>query len=191
MGGLLQSFFNERSFGTLSFIFSATGGRLQHFLARGFLHYPNAILNVASRLLFAVLVLGIDFDTARWPAVALSMLTLALSCTLFGLFLANFCIVFRNWNYFMAIAQTGFLALGGIVIPRTALPIGLEELSAVLPISHALDGLRAAFAGNSFTNVANDLLIELAIGLSYGGIGFLTFKTLESYARRSGAYDEI
>jgi hypothetical protein len=39
MGGILQNFAYERSFGTLGLVFASSGSRLVSFLSRGVLHY--------------------------------------------------------------------------------------------------------------------------------------------------------
>jgi ABC-2 type transport system permease protein len=189
MGGLLQGFYYERAFGTLGILFASSGSRLQNFFSRAVLHYPNALLTVVCGVAWAGLALGMDFAAANWGAVIAGFGVLSLSATLFGLFLGNLCIVFRNWFYFMGLTQTGFMALGGLVIPRQELPIGLRELSEVLPVAHGLEGIRDAFAGASLGSVSGDLGLELLVGLGYAAAGFLTFRIVEAYARRSGAYE--
>ena len=46
------------------------------------------------------------------------------------------------------------LVLGGVVVPRTQLPVGLSHLAAALPSSGLADGLRSAFVDGSFNVVA-------------------------------------
>jgi ABC-type polysaccharide/polyol phosphate export permease len=184
LAGVLQSFSGERSYGTLSVLFASTGSRLESFLARSFFHYPNGLLNIATGLLWAALVLGMDFGNANWPAVVTGFLVLSLSATLFSLFMGNFAIVHRGWNFFMALTTAIWMVFCGVVIPREVLPPGLFELSEIMPMSHALDGIREAFSGGSLSVVGHHLGLELLVGTCYAAVGYALFRWLELYARR-------
>jgi ABC-type polysaccharide/polyol phosphate export permease len=189
LAGLLQSFSGERGYGTLPILFSSSGSRLQAFITRSVMHYPNGLMNIASGLIWSALVLGISFSGADWAAVVVGFLVLSLSATLFGLFLGNFAIPFRNWNYFMALTTALWMIFTGVVIPREDLPVVLYEISAVMPMSHALEGIREAFDGAPLSAMGDQLLLELLVGVCYATVGYALFRVIERYARRSGAYD--
>jgi ABC-2 type transport system permease protein len=189
LAGLLQSFSGERSYGTLPLLFSSSGSRLQAFVTRSVMHYPNGLLNIAMGLIWAGLALSISFAGANWLAVVVGFLVLSFSATLFGLFLGNLAIPFRNWNYFMAVSTAFWMVFTGVVIPRDTLPGGLYEVSEVMPMTHALEGIRAAFDGASLSEMGDDLLLELLVGACYAVTGYLLFRAIEKYAQRSGAYD--
>jgi ABC-2 type transport system permease protein len=189
MGGILQGFAYERSFGTLGFLFTSTGSRVQSFVTRGLLHYPNAALTVVSSLVFASVFLGSDFSDANWAAVVVCYALICASTMLFGLFLGNFCIAFRDWQVSFNIMQAAFLALTGAVIPLEELPPGLRQIAEVLPVTHGLQALREAFTGAGLGHITDQLAIEAALGLVYAALGYGLFRLVESYARRTGAYD--
>lgn len=189
LGGILQGFAYERSFGTLGFLFASTGSRAQSFVSRGLLHYPNAVMTVVSSLFFAAVFLSSDFSNASWPAVIACYLLICGSTMLFGLSMGNFCIAFRDWQVSFNIMQAAFLTLTGAVIPLHALPPGLHQLAEVLPVTHGLQALRQAFEGASFNAIADQLAMETAVGLLYALAGYGLFRLVETYARRSGAYD--
>ena len=189
MGGVLQGFAYERSFGTLGFLFASTGSRLVSYSARGFLHYPNALMTVAASLFFAVVILGTDFASADWLSASVCYLLMAATTMIFGLFLGNLCIAFRDWQVTFNIMQAVFLALTGAVIPLDDLPVGLRQIAEVLPVTHGLIALRQAFAGADLATIGDELALEALIGLSYGVLGYLLFRVVELYARRTGAYE--
>jgi ABC-type polysaccharide/polyol phosphate export permease len=191
LAGVLQSFNGERNYGTLGVLFTSTGSRLQSFLTRSVFHYPNGLLNIATGLVWAALVLGMDFGDSNWPAVLIGFLVLSLSATLFSLFMGNFAIVFRSWNFFMALTTALWMGFTGVVIPRQSLPDGLYQLSEVMPMTHALDGIREAFAGDGLAAMGNDLGLELLVGGCYAVVGYVAFRWLETYARRTGSYEMV
>jgi ABC-2 type transport system permease protein len=190
-GGVLQSFYYERAWGTLSFVFAARGGRLGSFFSRGLLHMPNALLAVAAALIFAAIFLDAEYPAANWAAVCAAYLLMTLASTACALCLANLCIVLREWMTLYGLLLSVFLVCCGVIIPLDELPLGLGLISAGLPTTHALAALRDAFAGASFGAVAGDLVLEAIVGLAYAITGYLVFQIVEAYARRSGAYDAI
>jgi ABC-2 type transport system permease protein len=189
LAGILQSFSGERFYGTLGLLFSSPASRLQSFLTRALFHYPNGLLNIAIGLGWSALALSISFGDAKWQAVIIGFLVLALSATMFSLFMGNLAIVFRNWNFFMALTTAFWMGLTGVVIPRDDLPAGLYQVSEIMPMTHALEGIREAFAGASLTGISDHLALELLVGSGYAVIGFGLFRLLEQYARRTGAYE--
>ena len=189
MGGVLQSFYYERSWGTIAFLFASRGGRLDSFLTRGALHVPNAVLAVIAGIVFAALFLHASYDGANWPAVTASYLVMALAATACALCIANLSIVLRDWQTLYGLVLTCFLVASGVVIPRDEVPYGLGALGTVLPVTHALEALRRAFDGASLGAVSGDLALEALIGLAYVVFGYFLFRAVEAYARRSGAYD--
>src|SRR4051794_39741387 len=47
LAGILQSFSGERYNGTLGLLFTSPAGRLQTFITRSLIHFPNGLLNIA------------------------------------------------------------------------------------------------------------------------------------------------
>jgi ABC-2 type transport system permease protein len=191
MGGILQSFYYERSWGTIAFLFASRGGRLDSYLMRGVLHLPNAALVVVAGVVFATVFLNASYAGANWPAVVACYALMALSCTTCALCLANLSIVLRDWQVLYSLALTLFLVFPGVIIPRDELPLGLGVVGDALPVTHALEALRDAYAGAALSAVSSDLAIEAAIGVTYAILGYGMFRLIEAYARRSGAYDLV
>jgi len=188
-GGIMQGFYYERSFATLSMLFASTTNRLQTYLARAVFHWPSVVLSVAASLVGARLIVGVEFDDADWIAVSAAFLLICTTTALFALALGNFCIPVRDWQSPYGVSQIAFLALTGAIIPRGDLPPVLYELGALLPITHGLAAARDAFAGASVSAVSHDLLLEASVGLGYAVLGYALFRFSEAHARRSGSYE--
>jgi len=144
---------------------------------------------VASSVVFAVVFLEIDFEGANWLLVVGTYMLMIATIMSFGLFLGNLAIAFRDWAVSFNITQAIFMSLTGAVIPLSALPVGLRQIAECLPMTHGLQALRDAYAGASLHGVRDDLLIEAAIGVAYLVAGYAGFRLVESYARRTGAYE--
>jgi ABC-2 type transport system permease protein len=187
-GGVLQSFYYERSWGTIAFLFASRGGRLDSYLTRGVLHLPNAALVVIAGIVFAAVLLNTSYAGADWPAVVACYGLMALSCTACALCVASLCIVLRDWQSLYSLSLTVFLVFPGVVIPRSELPLRLGAIGDVLPVTHALEALREAYAGASLGAVSTGLALEALVGLTYAVLGYALFRAVEAHARRSGAY---
>ncbi|HEU0075470.1 MAG TPA: ABC transporter permease [Dehalococcoidia bacterium] len=188
MGGVLQGFYYERSFGTISFYFASCGNRVASYFARGALHLPNAALVVVAALGFSALFLHTSFDDANWGAVVACYLVMALAATACALCWANLCIVLRDWLLLYSLMLSVFLVCTGVVIPRDELPLGLDIAGAALPVTHALGGLREAYGGAGIGAITGDLALEALVGVAYAALGYALFRGVEAHARRSGAY---
>jgi ABC-2 type transport system permease protein len=189
LGGIMQGFYYERAFATLSMLFASSGSRLQNYLCRGVFHWPNALLSLAISLLAVRFVLGIEFGEANWPAVSLAFVLITTSTTLFALALGNLCIAIRDWQAPYGVTQIAFLTLSGALIPRADLPPGLRELGGLLPVTHGLQAVRAALEGASLKGVSDDLFLEAVVGAGYAVAGYALFRASETYARQTGAYE--
>jgi hypothetical protein len=73
-----------------------------------------------------------------------------------------------------------------VVISRRGLPIVLERASYLVPTSNALEALRRALSGQSWTEVAPLLLAELAVAGLTLLIGYAVFARFVERARRDG-----
>jgi ABC-type polysaccharide/polyol phosphate export permease len=188
-GGVLQSFYYERAFGTLSYLYASPAGRASGFYARGLLHLPNAVLAVAAALALSALLLPVDAAGADWVSVSACFLVMAATCTACALFWGSFCIFFRDWQSFYSLAITVFLVFTGAVIPRDDLPPVAYEFGALLPTTFGIDALRHAFDGAGLAAVRTDLVLEALVGAVYAVTALAVFKALEGHARRTGAYE--
>jgi ABC-2 type transport system permease protein len=188
-GGIMQGFYYERSFATLSTLFASTANRFQTYISRGVLHWPGVVVSVIASIAGARLIVGLEFSEADWTAVSVAFLLICTTTALFALALGNFCIPVRDWQSPYGVTQIAFLALTGAIIPRSDLPVGLYELGALLPITHGLAAAREAFAGAGLAAIREELLWEAVVGLAYGVLGYAMFRFSEGYARRSGSYE--
>jgi hypothetical protein len=73
IAGVSQSFYYDRVFGTLPFVFGSSVNRMTNFFSRGALHLPNGLISVATGLLVAWLVLDLDMSP-NWLAMSSSIL---------------------------------------------------------------------------------------------------------------------
>jgi ABC-type polysaccharide/polyol phosphate export permease len=71
----------------------------------------------------------------------------------------------------------------------SALPAWIQPLSEILPVTHGLRVLRYLALGGPDPGVSASLAAEIAIGLAFLGLSFLSFRYFLREARIAGTLD--
>ena len=188
--GIAQCYTYDRSGGTLSFFFASPANRLESYLARAVLHYPNGLLSFLSTLVAAWLVVGIDFSSVNWGGFILAVFTTALSIAAMGEFLGPFAIAFRDWSNIQNILVGMILIFSGVIIPLSVFPVPIQEFARLLPITNGLVSIRSTFIGAPLAENSGYLIREGLTGLAYLALGYLGFGLFEKVARRNGSLEQ-
>jgi ABC-2 type transport system permease protein len=125
---------------------------------------------------FSVWVLGLDVAGSTWLLLVVAVVDAVLGTAL-GLFLSAFAATeFQAVQFLPAFILPQFL-LCGLLVPRSQLPDVLEAISAVLPLSYAVDAMRTLTTNASGgSDVAKDALIVLAFAVAALAAGSATLR---------------
>ncbi len=186
IGGVLQTFYYERAFGTLSLIYTSPANRVLVYWSRALFHSPNGIISALVTFGFAAAVFGFQLTNVHWGYAVLTILMVTWSSTCFCMAVGNFAIVFREWQFSIGVLYGLLLLLTGVIIPRDALPEVLALVGSVLPLTHGVEALRDGISGADPSRVQTSLLIEFVIGCGYAALGTILFLSLERVARARG-----
>ncbi|SCG58093.1 ABC transporter permease [Micromonospora humi] len=105
----------------------------------------------------------LDVGRADWWGVAV-LLTLSSAAVLgVGIALAAFGVAVGHGEITASLVTVGLAFVSGTYFPVSALPGPLPDLTAVLPTRIALDGLRAAVAGEPWAGSAGALLLSAVL----------------------------
>ena len=92
-------------------------------------------------------------STIRSPRLV-SLFAVYVCCLCIGLAFGGLFVLTRQSNAMSNFLQTPMYLLAGFFVPRSALPEWLQKVSDLLPVSHAIDALRATtLTGGSFSDV--------------------------------------
>ena len=160
------SFLRERAEGTLERLLTTTVGRTDilggYFLA--FLVF--AIIQTFVILAFTILVLQISYKGNLYDIVALLMLWVIVPVSL-GIFISTFARNEFQVIQFIPVVFAPQLFLSGVIIPVKQMPLILEWISNVLPLTYAVEGLqRIMINGDSIL----DVWLELAVISGFGAV---------------------
>ncbi len=186
---LSQMLYNDLQFGTLPSLYASAANRAAAYFTRAGLQYPNGLLVIATSVLTGWLVVGLDLSHTNWPAFIATVLALTASSCTYSLFVGTMCLHTRTWGFVYIIFQGMVMVLTGIIIPVAALPGPLWALAQVLPVTHALEALRASVNGAGLGEVAGLLGTELVIGLAYAVLGLVSFVWFERVVKQRGTLE--
>ena len=186
VGGVTQSFSNDRSGGTLHLLFGSPASRASAYFARGLGHFYNGPLTAISTTLLAVLVIDLSVGDLNYLTYIVAVAVVSIGILMVSLLLGNFAALYQDWFLFSSIGYGSLLGLTGVIVPVDRLPRALEIIANGLPITHGLKALRGAFAGESVASVSSDLLLELAVAGCYAVVGLAVFVFIDRAARQRG-----
>jgi ABC-2 type transport system permease protein len=189
IGGITQMFSNDREDGVLPVSVIAAESRWRLYALRALWHLPNAIVAIASGIVFSVFVLDLNIADVSWAALVACVVAVALSVAAYGLLAGNLALVLREYVAAMSLSSGLLLVCSGVVIPSDRLPTAIEWAANGLPLTHGLRGFRAAFAGASFGSVWSDVAWELLLAAGYLAIGSLAFVGITERARVTGSLE--
>lgn len=186
MSGVGQSFANDRSLGTLQFLYASRQSWAEAYFAKGAGHFVNGPLAAIFTVVLAALLLDFDVSSAAIGTCFVATLTICLSLLMAAMLVGNFAMVMEERLLPISFATGALLAFTGVTIPPDALPPGLYHFAQVLPLTHGLPALREGFAGAGLGEVVDSLLLELGIALLYAVVGAVMFALLQREALRRG-----
>ncbi len=190
LAGTVTTAFNwEKWSGTLSMIFVSSGSRLIHYFSRGLSHYPNGFVTISMGLLGGLVFLGVDYSATNWGAFILAVFLIVTSVLMFVLLLGNLAVLLQDWQNLYSVALGVFLTMTGIVIPLSSMPLVLERIARMLPITNGFLALKAALTGAGFAAVQGDLLRELLVALGYAAVGYACFRLVEREVKLRGTLE--
>jgi ABC-2 type transport system permease protein len=148
--------------------------------------YLFATLRVAVFLGMGI-VLGVRFTNANWPAVLVTLVLAIVSFASIGIVAAGFTIVFKRGNPIIWLVSNLVTLLGGVYYPVSILPVWLQFIARLLPITYALDVARGALLdGAGWRELAPDLIALVGFCLLFP-VSLLIFRAAVRKARVDGS----
>lgn len=171
----------ERWAGTLELVVAAPTRFSLVLLPITFAMATIGLYSVVATVLWNRWLFDVRLEVADWPLFVLSILMATITIALFGFLLSVTAVRYRtSWALGAALEYPGWL-LCGFVIPVDLLPAAVRPLSWILAPTWAVQGMRAAAAGES---PWLDLAICGVVGLGYAALAAWLGVRLIDAARR-------
>ena len=167
IAGLAWSVLDDRErYRMLKYVYVSPSDFLVVLLGRGTARIAVGAMGAAITLAIGVLLLGVAFDpaTADWPLFVVVMAAGLESIVVVGVILAAICLQTRQeaWSYPEAVAGALFL-VSGAVFPLAVLPIPIQAIGLLNPLTWWLEGVRLALfpSGTSAIGGSGSLFTQL------------------------------
>lgn len=163
----------ERTSGTLERLLAMPLGRGDFLGGYAIAFGAAAVVQSALAVMLCVGPLGL---TVSRPAVLLGVVAIADAVlgTALGLLVSAFARTEFQAVQFMPVVVIPQILLCGLFRPRDQLPDVLRQISDALPLSYAVDAMKAVVTGTS--GVTGDLLIVIAYAAAGLALGALTLR---------------
>jgi ABC-2 type transport system permease protein len=189
--GVTMSIGGERWAGTLIYLFGTPANRMMVFFGRAFMHIIDGTIGVVIAFTWGVLLLGLDLSQTNLPALGLTIIVTTISTSGLGLLMGCLSLVTANVGFVNNTVYFLLLIFSGANVEINILPVWMQALSNVLPLTRGIASARALIAGAGLQDVLPLLAQELGIGLAYGLLGYFLFKWVEVSAKQRGTLETV
>lgn len=153
------SFLRERSQGTLERLMASPVSRLDIVVGYLLGFFVFALAQTTIIVLYTIYVLGVNFSGDLWQIFVFQIVVIAGAVNL-GIFISTFARNEFQMVQFIPLIIVPQIFLAGVIWPVEQMPDYLQWLSAILPLTYAVDGLRDIMLnGKSLIDVGFDLVV--------------------------------
>jgi ABC-2 type transport system permease protein len=153
------SFLRERSQGTMERLMASPLSRLDIVVGYLFGFFIFALTQTLIMVLFTIYVLGVNYYGDLWQIFVFQIVVITGAVNL-GIFISTFARNEFQMVQFIPLIIVPQIFLCGVIWPVEQMPDYLQWLSAVLPLTYAVDGLRdIMLAGKSLLDVGFEMAV--------------------------------
>ncbi|MGC8544694.1 MAG: ABC transporter permease [Athalassotoga sp.] len=181
-------YFSERHQGTLIYTIISPKSKFVVIFQKVLYHIFDALITVTIGVVLAAIIFDFRFTVNIYAALLFISILGTISVSTFGIFISSFGLLTRDINMLLSIAESVVFLFSGANFPVKRLPFGLNYVSQILPLSHAVSAIRLVVNGNIWYGLSLSCM-EIAIGLIYFTLSILLIRFLERQARTRGNSD--
>ena len=171
--------------GTLEIVLSTPTQLPTLVLSSGVWSFAFTSLQTALFLLIAI-PFGLDLHHVNLLTAAVFLILTVGAVSPLGVLAASLSMVIKKTGPVEFISSASASLFGGMYLPLRLMPIGLQVVGWLLPITHALNGFRAAAAGVPLSGVAPDAIWLLVASLVLMPFSLWVFAKAVGKARVDG-----
>jgi ABC-2 type transport system permease protein len=187
--GMGHSISGERRSQTLAVLLASPANRFALFLGRTVPALANGILVSSFCFATGAVALKVDISAAAIPRLLAVGALCAFSCTALGLCVGAIGLRGRNVSV-VADMLTGLLLLAtGANVPVSRLPGWVQDIGALIPLTHGIRAARELTSGATLGAVGHLLALELITGLVYLAAGVALLRFFEYEGRRAASFE--
>ncbi len=161
--GITQSIRNAMVEGSLEAMLATPTRPTVIIMASSLWHFIFESVRMCILLLVGFLCFGAQYARPNIPGTLIVLFLSILAFSSLGIISASIIIVLKRGDPMNWIMQALFTLVGGVLFPITILPLWLQQVSYVIPITYSLRAMRQALIVGSPLNVLFPDIIALAV----------------------------
>lgn len=170
------SFLRERSQGTMERLMASPVSRLDIVVGYLFGFFIFALTQTLIVLLFTIYVLDVHYYGDLWQIFVFQIVVITGAVNL-GIFISTFARNEFQMVQFIPLIILPQIFLCGVIWPVEQMPNYLQWLSAILPLTYAVDGLRdIMLAGKSLLDVGFELAVLVGFAVIISIVAAITLR---------------
>lgn len=181
--------FMERGIGTLPIIMGTPTNRFTIFLTRAWIHMVDASVSIIIMLLVGSLVFKVDFSGVNYWLFGAIILIAMYAAISMGMVVSSMGLLVRDINMIINVGILAFIGLSGANIPVENLPLFLQKLSVLLPVTRSIEAGRLLVSQADTTLIYQLMIEELMVGCIYMFVGYLLYRWFDLLARKHASLD--
>lgn len=168
---------NEQVTGTLEALLSTQTGIHTIIFSASFYNFLFTSIRVFLYLFLGILLFSVNIGDANYFGGLLILILTILAFSGLGIISTSFIIVFKRGDPISWIFTTVSWLFGGVYYPISILPVWLQKLSYLLPITYSLEGMRMALLrGYSLRELSPQIFALLIFSLIIIPLSLSIFK---------------
>lgn len=188
IGDLGMIFLRERMFGTMKVLLAGGKSMLCLFAQKGFFLLLDSLISFGIIIVIGFLIFDLPFSILTGGMIICIILCCA-SCISIGFLLGSFGIILPDINFVYNLFITLLFFLCGANISIHLLPLPLQWLASILPLTHGLQAMQLLIHGTWNTQVTFLMLQEVLCMVCYAVAAYVMFRILERAAMRNATID--
>jgi len=170
------SFLRERSQGTMERLMASPLSRLDIVVGYLFGFFIFALTQTLIIVLFTIYVLGVNYYGDLWQIFIFQIVVITGAVNL-GIFISTFARNEFQMVQFIPLIIIPQVFLCGVIWPVEQMPDYLQWLSAVLPLTYAVDGLRdIMLLGRNLIDVGSELVVLIGFAAVTSILAAITLR---------------
>jgi ABC-2 type transport system permease protein len=115
--------------------------------------YPFALMSLRTAIYigWGAVLFGFPLQGANWPGALLVLGASVLAFSGLGILSASYLLIFKRGNPVNWAILGLSSVLGGMLYPISVLPVWLQHVARLIPVTYSLEGMRAAILGHAST----------------------------------------
>ena len=202
MTGVSWAIIDDREdYRTLKYLYTAPLSMPWYLMGRAIARIIIAVFSVILTLAVGFIFLQVPFNPAiiDWPLLLVTLVVGIFMLAMIGLLLAGASLAMAQHAFGLGDTVAGALFIfSGAIYPISQLPVWLQPLGYMMPISYWLELVRRAMIGNvaeafpTFSTLSNSQLMLILLGLTvvFTVIGILGWRWCDHNARERGLIDQ-